>query len=96
MYLFEFYKQKKTMKNKLLNIEKIALMLFNDVDYDIFINYVSNSKINSARFFLEEKLNYLDIQDNSNLYNRLEDMLLDLIIEGNVNEQSENFIKNTG
>lgn len=86
------------MKKKLLNIEQLALMLFDDENYDTFMSYVNNHQINSARLFLENNVDYLDLQDN-NIYNRLEDNLMDLIIEeidGEGERESEQIIKSTG
>jgi hypothetical protein len=97
-FILRFYKTKnKTMKNKLLNIEQLALMLFDDGNYDTFMSYVNNHQINSARLFLENNVDYLDLQDN-NIYNRLEDNLMDLIIEeidGEGERESKQIIKST-
>jgi len=86
------------MKNKLLNIEQLALMLFDDKNYDTFISYVNKNQINSARLFLENNVDYLNLQDND-IYNRLEDNLMDLIIEeidGEGEKENKQIIKSTG
>lgn len=71
------------MKKHIWEIQKNALMIFDDEEYQYFCTLLEQNKINAARLYLENKMESVDndeIINNDFIYNQLQDMLIDLIV----------------
>lgn len=90
------------MNNKIQEIINLSSFIMVDPEFTRFTNYLKTKDFNSARIFLDklnEKLHLeLDTSDNYELIllhykkcNRLEDLVMDLIIqESMINEKLKN------
>ena len=75
------------MKQTIIEIEKLASLLFDDKKYDKFIYYIHSNEVNNARLLIDKE--FLKEEDSDlytsnsfefSLANRLEDLVIDLII----------------
>lgn len=75
------------MQQAIIEIEKLASLLFDDKQYDKFIYYIHSNEMNSARLLIDKE--FLKEEDSDvytsnsfefSLANRLEDLVIDLII----------------
>jgi len=88
------------MKQTIIEIEKLASLLFDDKKYDQFLYYIHSDQINNARLLIDKeflKKEDSDIYASNNfefsLANRLEDLVIDLIIEKMNGDRKEEQIR---
>lgn len=83
------------MNKKIQEIISLSSFIMVDPEYTIFTNYLKNNDLHSARIFLDKLSNTLHIElgssDNYDLAlqhykkcNKLEDLVLDLLIQESV------------
>jgi len=74
------------MKKIIIKIEQLATLLFADQTYIQFINYIETNQINAARLLVDTEIELNDSIEDKNLQfehsigNKLQDLLMDLII----------------
>ena len=77
------------MDKTISNIQNLALSVLDHDEYVTFMSYINDGKYNLARLFLNSYFHH----DNAVDHNRLEDILIDLIMKeedgrGNESEQA--------
>lgn len=83
------------MKQNILKIEQLAALLFADIQYNKFINYIETNQINSARLMIDIEIDQYDLDSHIDSYfehhiaDQLQDLVMDLIIN-EVDEEREN------
>lgn len=88
-------------KKTLQNIKNLSSFIFEEQDYNYFMKLIINNKLNKARIFLNDKIDYFDIEihlneDDEILFsqykklNELEDIVMNLIINDKGIERGEN------
>ena len=82
------------MDKTISNIKSLALSVLDHDEYITFMSYVFNGEYNLARLFLNQYYHH----DNADDHNRLEDILIDLIMkkEDGRGDESEQAIGNSG
>lgn len=91
------------MKENIIKIEQLATLLFADNTYTQFINYIETNQINAARLLVDTEIESFDSIEDKNIQfehsigNKLQDLLMDLIINEIDGEKENKQIKsNTG
>jgi len=91
------------MKENILIIEQLAALLFADKNYNQFINYIETNQINAARLLVDTEIenNYSnegqDFHFENTIADKLQDLLMDLIIyEIDGEEESKQIKSSTG
>jgi hypothetical protein len=88
-------------KKTLQNIKNLSSFIFEEQDYNYFMKLIINNKLNKARIFLNDKIDYFDIEIHLNeddeillsqykKLNELEDIVMNLIINDKGIERGEN------
>jgi len=85
------------MKKIIIEIEQLATLLFNDDEYNKFVNLLYSKRYQAARLMVDDQIEIYE-NFNINVIERLEDLLIDLIIEEMDGEEftEKQVIKNTG
>jgi len=87
------------MKQNILKIEQLAALLFADIQYNKFINYIENNQINAARLMIDIEIEQYDLDDHTDSYfehsiaDQLQDLVMDLIIDEIDGERENKQIK---
>lgn len=71
-----------------MKIEQLAALLFADIQYNKFINYIENNQINAARLMIDIEIEQydLDCHTDSHFEHSIADKLQDLVMDLIVNE----------
>ena len=75
------------MKNTIIEIKQLAALLFDNINYNKFCNYINLSQINNARLLIDDF--FVEYEDQPNEYHfqlNIADKLSDLVIDLIVNE----------
>ena len=62
------------MKQNILKIEQLAALLFADLLYNKFINYIEKNQINAARLMIDIEIEQNDLDEYRFKYNILNDV----------------------
>ena len=87
------------MKQNILKIEQLAALLFADLLYNKFINYIEKNQINAARLMIDIEIEQNDLDDHSYSYfehsiaDQLQDLVMDLVINEIDGERENKQIK---
>ena len=74
------------MKQNILKIEQLAALLFADIQYNKFINYIETNQINAARLMIDIEIEQYDLDEHidshfeHSIASQLQDLVMDLII----------------
>lgn len=87
------------MKQNILKIEQLAALLFADLQYNKFINYIETNQINAARLMIDIEIEQYDLDNYSDSYfehsiaDKLQDLVMDLVINEIDGERESKQIK---
>jgi len=87
------------MKQNILKIEQLAALLFADLQYNKFINYIETNQINAARLMIDIEIEQYDLDNHSDSYfehsiaDKLQDLVMDLVINEIDGERESKQIK---